>query len=621
MNEIKRWQNLHIIPYRQGIAEYAAQVREEILKRKDSNFTLAVDLPHGLEKEVMAAVKNLPRTSVIVDQLFRGIPVIPTSAPIEAVRSFQETGVDLKFIDTSLPVTGNLDDYRYFIDQCRHSGIATVIKNSEYYGISPDDLLKSWLDILQGSDPRDGFCHLPEMVAETPAVPFSDAGISPYFRTRLQYMALQLDELLKSGTDVVLVCSHAHVSGIRHFLATAHEPVDDSYVVPARVCEIGEEDLPQISGEIPYFMYLYELYRDSPINREKWITQTYCEAGEGTLSPDTARRVHRYAYNLAMTDKEIYPDIYNLVAAAKYCVNDDYAYEVYRLLKSYPPLRDATSNCTFRNIRDYNFQPLGSTRHLLLRTSVFNESFEIRKIRRKLGMSAFSSFGYYRFTRSPPSLTAEQEFMRYMNARFFALQPSEENYIAHEFATGFCEGLDVRETIRNKPFNRIYVRERAMENRACYVMDYRNAPLRGHEDASGNDTKTPSFQKPLDTSTRFCSSTIFLDKYTPWVGFAETDKNHYSCGIMVAFSGQNLDPIPLMDELSRSRPLRSAVQVAMRYAKQVFVFTDIPWEIEERIQKKNGVRILPTRALPSPVFSKMQEFDIVCNRYDNRRGD
>jgi hypothetical protein len=109
--------------------------------------------------------------------------------------------------------------------------------------------------------------------------------------------------------------------------------------------------------------------------------------------------------------------------------------------------------------------------------------------------------------------------------------------------------------------------------------------------------------------------------YTPWVGFAATDKNHYACGIMVAFSGQNRDPIPLMDELSHSRPHQSAVQVGMRYAKQVFVFTDSPGEIDGRIRNKNGIRVLPTSALPAPVFAKMQEFDIVSHRYDNRRGD
>jgi hypothetical protein len=137
MDQQKTAEKLHILPYVPGIAEYAAQVRKEILERKDSDFILAIDLPHGLENEVMTAVKTLPKVSVIVDKLLRGIPIIPTSAPIEAVRSFQDSGIEMQFIDTSLPVTGNLDDYRYFTDQCRLSGVETVLKNAEYYGISP----------------------------------------------------------------------------------------------------------------------------------------------------------------------------------------------------------------------------------------------------------------------------------------------------------------------------------------------------------------------------------------------------------------------------------------------------------------------------------------------------
>ena len=619
MDKTKLPPNLHIIPYRQGIAEYAALVRKEIHERKDTDVVLAVDLPHGLEKEVMAAVKALPRASIVVDQLFRGIPVIPTSAPIEAVRSFQETGVDLKFIDTSLPVTGNLDDYRYFIDQCRLSGVTTVIKNAEYYGISPDDLLKSWIDTLQSGESDNGFCHLPERAAEICAAPFSDTCISPYLRTRLQYMALQLDKILENGTEVVLVCSLSHVAGIRHFLNTPHDPVDDSYIVPARVCAVGEEDILQISDEIPYFMYLYELYRDTPVDREKWITNAYCGTGGRMNTPDTLMRLHRYAYNLALTDKEIYPDIYNLVASAKYCATDDYAYEVYRLLKSYPPQKNIKSECSLLKIVDYNFQPLQSTRYLSLRVTVFNESPKVRRIRERLKRT--SSFGYYRFTRSPQSLQDEREFMHYMTSRFVALRPSEENYLVHEFVSGFCDGLDIRETIRNKPFNRICVREQAGENRACYVLDYRGVAPDVQGNVPDEEKNVLSFMKAPDTQARFCSSRIFLDKNYPWVGFAAAYKNHYRCGVMVTFCGQSIDPVPLMDELIQSRPLQSAVQIGIRHAKQVFVFTDSPGEIEGTFPNERGIRVLPTGALPAPVFTKMHEFDIVCNRYDNRRGD
>jgi hypothetical protein len=620
MDERMHLEKLHIIPYRQGIAEYAAEVRRRILDRKDTDFILAVDLPHGLENEVITATKNLPRTSVIVDQLFRGIPIIPTSAPIEAVRSFQETGVDLKFIDTSLPVTGNLDDYRYFIDQCRLSGVETVIKNAKYYGISPDDLLKSWLDSLMRSDYGNGFCHLTNMAEEMQAVPFSDTRISPYRKTRFQYMAYQLDELLRTGTDVVLVCSVNHVAGIRHFLSGPLQPVDDRFVVPARTCAIGGDDILQLSPEIPYFMYLYELFRDMPVDRQRWILDACSGTEAPTPSPEMVRMVQKYAYNLALTDRELYPDIYNLVASAKYCVTDHYAYELYKLLKSYPPSGTTKSECSLNNISDYNFLPLGSTRYLTLKVSVFRESPAVARIRKKLLRSS-TSVGYSRFTRTPLSIQNERDFMKYMTSHFTAHQTSEENYQVHEFVSGFCNGPDIRETIRNRPFNRIYVKEPAVENRACYIVDYRSAAIGRTRTISSPGKKTTTVQESLDTSTRFCSTKIFLDRNYPWVGLAVTADNHYACGVMVVFAGLTKDPIPLMDELSYLRPLESAVNVGLHYAKQVFVFTDSRGEIEGKFPGKKGIRILPTSAIQPDIFAKMQVFDIVCNRYDNRRGD
>jgi hypothetical protein len=96
---------------------------------------------------------------------------------------------------------------------------------------------------------------------------------------------------------------------------------------------------------------------------------------------------------------------------------------------------------------------------------------------------------------------------------------------------------------------------------------------------------------------------------------------HYVCGVMVALAGVRRDPIPLMGEFSYSRPLESAVDIGVRYAKKVFVFTDLPEEIKGKYQGNKDIRILPTSAVPPHMFKKMQEFDIICNRYDNRRGD
>jgi hypothetical protein len=343
MDSKKLPQNLHVIPYIPGIAEYAALVREELIKRKDSDFLIAVDLPHGLESQVITATKSLPRVSVIVDQLFRGIPIIPTSAPIEAVRSFGETGTDVRFIDTSLPVTGNLDDYRYFIEKCRQSGVGAVIKNAELYGISPKDILRSWVDSLQSEKNVTGFCHIPHLASGLVKPWKSDDNISPYLETRLQYMSIKLQELLNTEIDVVMICSLSHKNGILHFLQEPLEPIDDSFVVPSKICSASQDDIIHISPEVPYFMYLYELFRDLPVDRQKWINTAYCGTEREKIPSDTIMQALKYSYNLALTDEDIFPDIYNLVAAAKYCVDDDFAFRLFELLRSYPPSKKSKS--------------------------------------------------------------------------------------------------------------------------------------------------------------------------------------------------------------------------------------------------------------------------------------
>ena len=618
MDQSKTNEKLHILPYVPGIAEYAAQVRREILDRKDSDFTLAIDLPHGLENQVITAAKMLPKASVIADQLYRGIPIIPTSAPVEAVRSFQESGMDMRFIDTSLPVTGNLDDYRYFIDQCRLSGVETVLKNAQYYGISPKDILQSWFETLRGEKSPGGFCHIPELATDQMRSRKFDGNISSYLQTRLQYMAIQLKELLRQDIDVVLVCSTSHVNGILHFLDVPLDPVDDGFVVPSRICALSEEDIFKISPEIPFFMYLYELFRDTPIEREKWISHVYCGTERTDIPVEKIRITNQYGYNLALTDEEIYPDIYNLVAAAKYSVDDDYAVKVFQKLKSYPPNERTQSECSVKNLYDYNFLPLGNRRSLTLKVSALYDSPEISKIRKKI-FRPTRSVGYFRWTRSLQSQRAELDFMKYMKSRFTALQESSEDYCVEEFSSGMYDGIDVRETIRNKPFNKIFVRKPTLENRVCYVIDYRLAAMSLPVQNASVNKKPGSIQITLDTRTRFCQTKIFFDKNYSGVSLATHEGNHYTIGVMVTFVGIKDDPIPMMDELSYSHPLESAVKLGTKYAKQVFVFSDTPWEIT-KVDKKH-VKVLPCAAIPPVIYEKMREFDIDYYRSDDKRGD
>lgn len=167
----------------------------------------------------------------------------------------------------------------------------------------------------------------------------------------------------------------------------------------------------------------------------------------------------------------------------------------------------------------------------------------------------------------------------------------------------------------------MYIRKPAVENRVCYVTDYRRAALSAPVQEPSLTRKPGSVQISLDTRRRFCQTKIFFDKNYPGVSLAAYEGKHYTLGIMVTFVGIKDDPIPMMDELSYSYPLESAVKLGTKYAKQVFVFTDSPDEITGTYSDKKRVKVLPCAAIPAVIYEKMREFDIDYYRTDDKRGD
>jgi len=608
--------NLQIIPYIPTIAEYAAQVREEILRRKGDDFIIAVDLPAGLEARVLEATRRLPEASVVIDPLMRGIPIIPTSAPIEAVRSYLEYGIECRFIDASLPVLGNREDYQHFIQLSRLFGIEKILSDPEAYGVNIEDLFKARIDDALKEQQGFPFFHLPGVTESFGYPEYDPDKATTYLQTRLQCMARHLQELLDTEMDVLFVCSGSLYHGVLHYLEEDLPAIDDSYIVPTRICSVNEADIYQITREIPFLMYLYDLYRDTPVERERWIQSLYCGTEMENLPADIVDSAIDCAHKLALTDRQIFPDMYNLVAAAKYTGGDDFAMEVFARAQSYPPNHTTEGECIIQPILDYNFTNLANSRSLTLRSSLFNTSSRITSLHERL-IPRKNFRGYVRWTRTPESIQAELEFMRYMTRKYVALEPSKEEYTVEEFSCGFGEGFDVKETLRNGMGDRLFVRSATLENAACYVIDYREP----QSSAGTRIVHTAVSIRVLEGGTRPFIDTIFLDRNYPWVGVTRCTGRHYDSTVMVAFNRLDCPPTQIFNGLMARQPLTSAVQLATRYAKYAFIFTDNPQELEDVPIDPGRAKILPRGAIPAAVLRKMAQFDIVSCRYDDRRGD
>lgn len=574
--------NLIFIPYVQGIAEHARYVRRQLLDYEGSDFVLTVDLPHGLENQILKAVKRLPKISLIVDTLKRGIPVIPTCGAIEAVRTFLETGADIEFIDTSLPVCGKFEELRRFSEYCREFGQKEVIGRAEEYGIDLNALLFGSNPTKEAPLPH--FKHLAGQTSRHLIHQYSPLD-TPYMEARQRFMAMRLQALQKERSmDIVAVCDVRNITAIQQYL---HEPsmeFDDSFILDTVTCRVKENDIVRMSPEIPFFLHHYEIFRDQVWSREHWLQELIfgIDPVPGCLP---AKNILQYSRNLAITDGQLFPGMYNLLAAAKHCVNDGFALKLYERATSYPGA-DQDSNCEIRFCYDYNLNPLEDVRILELKAELdrtpgwlCDELDGITHRRRHP-----PPFGVFQFTRTPQSLQYEKNFMRYMKHRFPILEPSEE-FSVEEFSCGLKDGIDERETIRHTFQDRIFVKERQYENTAVYVVDFGDIP---------------TWSVYFDTNYHMVGAARRKDATThTWVCFT-------------AFLNPPRPMEELLSDVDLTNPRASCLDIAVEYADHVYLYTDKEKRPLTKSERSPKVRVFNLDVLPWNLREAMRWFHVAA---------
>jgi hypothetical protein len=574
------YSELTIVPYVKGVAEHASSVRTLLKEREGSDFILAIDLPHGLEDQVLRAVKRLPRISLIVDRLWRAIPVIPTCGSIEAVRTFLETGLDLTFIDTSLPICGKFEEWRRFSEYCREFGQKEVIARAGEYGINLNELLFGKETKTQRSRPN--FMHISRDSGKYLIPQFSTFD-SPYMEARQRFMAMRLQALREEKSmDVVVVCDVRNISAIQHYLKEPSPEFDDSFIFDTVTCRVKEKDIIKISPEIPLFMHHYEIFRDQEWSREHWL-QELLACIEPVPEGLSVRDIYRYSRNLALTDGQLYPGLYNLLAAAKYCAGDSFALRLLERASSYPGA-DQDSNCEVRFYCDYNLSPVGDARVLELKDNLVSTP-DWQRDDKKHGAHwkrHHPPLGTIHFKRTTDSLQHEKNFMLYMKQRFQYLQPTDE-FTVEEFSCGLKDGIDERETLRHTFQDKIYVKERRFENTAAYVMDFGEIP----------------------------TWRVYFDTIYHMVGAARRQEgNSHTWVCFAAFLSPPKPMEELIDEVDLKNPRDSCLDMALEYADHVFLFTDTikrPFPVEGI---SPGVRIIDLQTLPWSLRETMRWFHV-----------
>jgi hypothetical protein len=167
------------------------------------------------------------------------------------------------------------------------------------------------------------------------------------------------------------------------------------------------------------------------------------------------------------------PDLFQLLAAARGCIDDNFAYALFRLATFYPWQSENSDLATIRvspediwgGSRHIRFRPRERKRKGLSRMGILKRKREKHPGEWLEGFDDPSVCSY------PQEDIAIENYGNFLK-RKGGMQLSEELSRSEKFTTSLLDGIDMRETVRNMHEGSIYVREqqRAKSGIGCLVV-------------------------------------------------------------------------------------------------------------------------------------------------------
>jgi hypothetical protein len=487
---LDRFGPIHALPVLHYRMEFAQLVRTAFAHvRPDA---VAIELPVTLEVPFVRALRRLPQISVISYQEGNGkgtgvtemvyLLVEPADPLVEAARQALEYGLPLYFVDV------DTDGYPRHHEQFPDSYSICRIGLEAYY--------REYHAVCNGLLPP---CREDQL--------------------REQGMAYRLQGLARKHQRILFVCGMAHLKRIKDlFTAPQAAPLERVRREDVNVFNLHPDSCREILSEFSFLSAVYELRRgplpDEPqesgtglrkrfhalelinggkqqvseeklmenairrtarhlgkegmfLDRQRLIYHLFSEAarhyrqetGE-TLHIWQKRAFFRFARNYALQGGMLMPDLFQLLATARGCIDDNFAYAFCRLATCYPW---QTGNSDLATISISPEEMRGGTRriHFRPRQKRSKGLSQLGLLKRKREVRPgewLEGFDDPFICSYPPEDIAVEEYGRFLK-RKGCLQLSEELSRTERFSTSLLDGIDMRETLRNINEGAIYVRE------------------------------------------------------------------------------------------------------------------------------------------------------------------
>ncbi|HTP64522.1 MAG TPA: hypothetical protein VMJ66_03945, partial [Geobacteraceae bacterium] len=493
---LEQFGNIHALPVLHYKMEFAHLVRQAVrMLRPDC---IAIELPSTLEGPFQRGVRRLPEISVLTYEisaaaLLKGKPadeapctiyllIEPADPLVEAARLALAEEIPLHLIDL------DLDDYPLHQEQLPDSYAVQRLGLDAYY-------------------------------REFRAA-FGRVSPGPEDLRREKGMAFRLQRLSLHHERVLLVCGMYHLERLKVLFGMPQaEPLGRIKRDGVRLFNLHPDSCREILGEFPFLSAIYEMRRGPlPVEpepsgaslRKRYnalelingglqnlpeeealrlsINKSARQVGREGEMPDrqriifrlfmetaahyrqeTGEAVHlwqkraffRYSRNYALLEGLLLPDLFHLLMAGRGCVDDNFAFALWRLATWYPWQGEVSDMPTLRLRPDdlwkgshrIRFRPREKRK-----MKGFGHLEFLRRKREKRPNEWLEGFDNPSICSYPPEDLVIEDYGRFLQKKGVR-QLSEEETRVEPFTVSLLDGIDMRETMRNLHEGRIYVRE------------------------------------------------------------------------------------------------------------------------------------------------------------------
>ncbi|MEQ8818950.1 MAG: hypothetical protein RLY93_01805 [Sumerlaeia bacterium] len=442
--------NVAAVPVLRQSAPLASEVRRAVVQYQPT--ALIVDLPQVIGQEICLAVEQLPRIHMIAWRLrgtraARAVCTDPSDPRIEAIRLALEHGLRVHFVDVAEAGEGTA--LPRVPDDCAAEGLGAAAFAALYWAAARPEITKRHR-ILAG--------RIGRLAARQPDQRY----------------------LVVAGLDESAALRHLFAQGAPETQPGAEEPV----LLDIESQPLLHEHLPLVLGEIPFAVHLMEQWRaqaspEEPYPMDLILTgllniaaEQYRDEYDEEVSLTEWRTLSQFARNLAIERGRLRPGLYELVTAAKGCVDDDFGAIVLELASRYPANEQddddpaAHDPSRHRSLNLYVDFGDGFSRadpaYPLYPVSETTFSFRHRRpnqTQRRQWQEEFADSFFFGggICSWPPEDERIEAFFTHLRKRALA-QIGDAHTIVEEARGSLQDGLDMRETARNWHKKKLYVR-------------------------------------------------------------------------------------------------------------------------------------------------------------------